>query len=219
MTLRRKDTRRFLPSKKRWLRTFARPLLWDGKPKRCIRLGLAASLKPSLAEHTPPSALHTMAVLQVFQAKLLRSMDESGPELEAFRDLRSATDLALWATKSTAQAIGRSMENLTVLERHLWLNLTEMKDADRAGFLDSPISTTGLFGPVVKGFAERYTKAQKASQAMRHFLPKQKGADSSADNAPSQAILEISSTPYIYEVHGRSSRPPETTGSASVELP
>lgn len=30
-----------------------------------------------------------------------------------------------------AQAIGRSMANLVVLERHLWLNLTEIKDMDK----------------------------------------------------------------------------------------
>lgn len=44
-------------------------------------------------------SLHTMAVLQVFQAKLLRSMDESEPNPAVFRELRSATDLALRATK------------------------------------------------------------------------------------------------------------------------
>lgn len=60
-----------------------------------------------------------MAVLQVFQAKLLRSMDETGPDPDAFRDLRSATDLALHTTKATAQAIGRAMANQAVLERHL----------------------------------------------------------------------------------------------------
>lgn len=36
-----------------------------------------------------------MAVLQVFQAKLLHALDESGPEPEAFKDLHSDTDLAL----------------------------------------------------------------------------------------------------------------------------
>ncbi|XDV15042.1 hypothetical protein PO909_015190 [Leuciscus waleckii] len=127
-----------------------------------------------------------MAVLQVFQAKLLRSMDESGPDPEAFKDLHSTTDLALRATKTTAQAIGRSMANLTVLERHLWLNLTEMKDVERAAFLDSPISTTGLFGPAVKGFAECFTEAQKALQAMRHFLPKR---NSSASDRHKKAPL------------------------------
>ncbi|KAL0171003.1 hypothetical protein M9458_035599, partial [Cirrhinus mrigala] len=52
------------------------------------------------------SLLHTMAVLQVFQAKLLQAMDKSSPDPTAFRELRSATDLALHATKMTAQAIG-----------------------------------------------------------------------------------------------------------------
>ncbi len=55
---------------------------------------------------------------------------------------------------------------------HLWLNLTEMKDADKIPFLDSPVCPTGLFGPSVEGFAERFTAVQKSSQAMRHFLPK-----------------------------------------------
>ncbi len=64
------------------------------------------------------------------------------------------------------------MASLVVLERHLWLTLTEIKDADGVSFLDSPISPSGLFGPAVEGFAERFTEAQKASQAMRHFLPK-----------------------------------------------
>ncbi len=118
------------------------------------------------------SALHSMAVLQVFQAKLLSSMDESEPDPATLRELRSATDLALRATKTSAQAIGRSMASLVVLEHHLWLTLTEIKDAEKVPFLDAPISPSGLFGPVVEGFAERFTEAQKSSQAMRHFLPK-----------------------------------------------
>ncbi|ROJ57633.1 hypothetical protein DPX16_23832 [Anabarilius grahami] len=128
------------------------------------------------------SALHSMAIFQVFQAKLLRSMDESGVEETAFRDLRSATDLALRATKAAAQAIGRSMTTLVVLEHHLWLNLTEIKDQDKTAFLDAPVSPSGLFGPAVEGFTERFTAAQKSFQAMRHFLPKL----SSSASAPSR---------------------------------
>ncbi|ROL50609.1 hypothetical protein DPX16_23879 [Anabarilius grahami] len=128
------------------------------------------------------SALHSMTIFQVFQAKLLRSMDESGVEESAFRDLRSATDLALRATKATTQAIGRSMASLVVLERHLWLNLTEIKDQDKTAFLDAPVSPSGLFGPAVEGFTERFTAAQKSSQAMRYFLPKR----SSSASAPSR---------------------------------
>ncbi len=135
------------------------------------------------------SALHSMAVLQVYQAKLLSAIDESEPDPATLRELRSATDLALRATKTTAQAIGRSMASLVVLERHLWLTLTEIKDADRVSFLDAPISPSGLFGPAVEGFAERFTEAQKASQAMRHFLPKRSSpaaAQSRPRTAPTQ---------------------------------
>ncbi len=77
------------------------------------------------------SALHSMAVLQVFQAKLLQIMDEAGSDLAAFRELRSVTTKT---TKTMAQAIGRPMASLVVLEHHMWLNLTEIKDADKIPF-------------------------------------------------------------------------------------
>ncbi len=108
------------------------------------------------------SALHSMVVLKVFQTKLLWCKDEADPDPAAFRELRCATDLALCATKAC----------LLVLERHLWLMLMEIKDVDKVPFLDSPVYPTGLFGPTVEGFAERFTAAKKSSQAMRHFLPK-----------------------------------------------
>ncbi len=54
----------------------------------------------------------------------------------------------------------------------LWLNLTEIKEADNVPFLDFLVSLMGLFGPAVEGFAEQLTAAQKSSQAMQHFLPK-----------------------------------------------
>ncbi len=69
----------------------------------------------------------------------------------SLRYLRSVTDLALRATKATAQAIERSMSSLIVLERHLWLMMTEMKEADLVPFLDALVSSGGLFGPAVEG--------------------------------------------------------------------
>ncbi len=143
---------------------------WKAKashPSKPCRITSALAGRSYASAGQAASALHSMAVLQVYQAKLLSAVDESEPDPATLRELRSATDLALRATKTTAQAIGRSMASLVVLERHLWLTLTEIKDADRVSFFPS-----GLFGPAVKGFAERFTEAQKASQAMRHFLPK-----------------------------------------------
>lgn len=77
------------------------------------------------------SALHSMAVLQVFQAKLLQSLDDGSVDTDVVRDLRAATDFALMAPKRSAQAIGRAMGFMVVLHRHLWLTLADLKDVDR----------------------------------------------------------------------------------------
>ncbi len=131
------------------------------------------------------SVLHSMAALQVFQA-----MDESVPGPATFKELRSATDLALCATKITAQAIGRLMASLVVLERHLWLNLIEIKNADRTAFLNSPVSTTGLFGSAVDCFVERFTAAQKSSQAFAsHFSNKRSSHKAQSTQQPVKSAL------------------------------
>ncbi len=119
-----------------------------------------------------------MAFLQVFLAKVIRSMDESNLNPAALKKLDSSTVLALRATKMMAQSISRSMANLVVLKHHLWLNIMEIKDADKIPFLDSPVSPTGLFVPAVEGFAKWFTATQKSSQD---------GADSAAskNRAPS----------------------------------
>ncbi len=86
--------------------------------------------------------------IQVFQAKLPRSMDESVQQhQEAFKELCTATDLSLRTTKAMVQAIGKTMASLVVLEHHLWLNLTEIRDAEKMAFLNSPVSPKGLVRP------------------------------------------------------------------------
>ncbi len=92
------------------------------------------------------SALHAMALLQVHQAKALRNLHEGGHDLAVLHELRAATDLALRATKVTAQSLGRAMSTLVVQERHLWLCLTDMKEQEKVQFLNAPVSQTGLFG-------------------------------------------------------------------------
>ncbi len=86
---------------------------------------------------------------------------------------------------------------LRVLERHLWLTMTEMKEADLVPFLDAPVSSGSLFWPAVEGFAERFTEAQKSSQAMRHFLPKRNSSSSASSrlkSAPNQQTAKSAPT-------------------------
>ncbi len=103
--------------------------------------------------------------------------EEAGLDTASLRDLRSVTDLALRATKATLQAIGRSMSSLIVLKCHLWLTMMEMKEADKVPFLEAPVRQ-----PVWTSFAERFTEAQKSSQAMRYFLPKRTSSSAASSH-------------------------------------
>ncbi len=54
---------------------------------------------------------------------------------------------------------------------------------DKVPFLDAPVSSGSLFGPVVEGFAEGFMEAQKLSQETRHFLPKLTSSSSASSRA------------------------------------
>ncbi len=62
------------------------------------------------------------------------------------------------------------MSTMVVQERHLWLCLADMKETDKARFLNAPVSQTGLFGDAVENFALQFSAAQKQTEAIRHIL-------------------------------------------------
>ncbi len=70
------------------------------------------------------------------------------------------------------------MSTMVVQERHLWLCLAEMREADKARFLNSPVSQTGLFGNAVENFSQQFCAAQKQTEAIRHILPHRAAAAS-----------------------------------------
>ncbi len=84
-------------------------------------------------------------------------MDEgTGLTPEAVKELRRATDLALRATKHTARAVGHSMAASVAAERHLWLNLTEIREKEKTFLMDAPISQSGLFGEAVSAVVDKF---------------------------------------------------------------
>ncbi len=118
-------------------------------------------------------ALHTMAILQAYQADVLKEMDEgTGLTPEAVKTLRRATDLALRATKHTVRAVGRSMAGSVATECHLWLNLTEIREKKKVFLLDAPISHSGLFGEAVSSVVEKFRSAKTQLAALKQFMPR-----------------------------------------------
>ncbi|XP_016106680.1 uncharacterized protein [Sinocyclocheilus grahami] len=69
-----------------------------------------------------------MAILQAYQTDLLNDLDKGqGLSPDEVAELSRTTDLALHATKQTATATGRSMVAMVVTERHLWVNLADIR--------------------------------------------------------------------------------------------
>ncbi len=149
-------------------------------------------------------ALHTMAILQAYQADVLKEMDEeAGLTPEAVKELRKATDLDLRANKHTARALGRSMAGSVAAERHLWLNLTEIREKEKVFLLDASISQTGLFGEAISLVVKKFCSAKSQSAALKHLMPRRMRDPS---NTPSPSLSRERSLPRK-ESTGRSCAP------------
>ncbi len=148
-------------------------------------------------------ALHTMPILQAYQADVLKEMDEgAGLTPEAVKELRRATDLALRATKHSARAVGRSMADSVAAERHLWLNLTDICEKEKVFLLDTPISQSGLFGEAVSSVVEKFRSAKTQLADLKQFMPRRMRDHST----PSSSLSREHSLPRK-ESSGRSCAP------------
>ncbi len=160
-------------------------------PSKPCRTTAHLANKAYASDGEAASALHAMAVLQVFQAKILQAAEGGALTAEATKDLRAATDFALMVTKRAAQAVGKAMGFMVVLQRHLMLNLADLKEADRKVLLNAPVTPSGLFGDAVESITDRFAEAQKRAKAMSHVMPRctfqQQTARSRYSSAPGSA--------------------------------
>ncbi len=153
---------------------------WKAKarhPSKSCRTTSALAGRSYASAGQAASALHSMVVLQVYQAKLLSAVDESEPDPATLR------------RPSFASHQDYRPSHRKVYARAPPVAHTDGDQGRGQGLQGAPISPNGLYGPAVKGFAERFTEAQKASQAMRHFLPKRSSpaaAQSRPRTAPTQ---------------------------------
>ncbi len=154
-------------------------------PSKTCKLTAALAAKAYSAAGQAASALHAMAILQVHQAKMLKQVHEGSTDAGLMQELHTATDFALRVTK--ARSLGKAMSTMVVQERHLWLNLAEMKDVDKARFLDAPISQAGLFSDTIEGFAQQFSAVQQQTEAIQHILPWRDAPSTAAPGARPQS--------------------------------
>ncbi len=134
------------------------------------------------------ASLHTMAVLQEYQADLLKDLDKGrGLSPDEVAELCRTTDLALRATKQAATALGRSMAAMVVTERHLWVNLADIGKKEKGFFLDSPVSPSELFSTSVEMVVEKFRR----SAAFKSFIPRSPGLSPNNTGALARPGLRI----------------------------
>lgn len=59
------------------------------------------------------------------------------------------------------------------MERHLWLNLSGIKEKDKTFFLDALLSPAGLFVDAVTSVVERFQEVKKQAAAFQRYFPHQ----------------------------------------------
>ncbi len=158
-------------------------------------------------------SLHTMAVLQVYQADLLKDLDNGqGLSPDEVAELRRTTDLALRATKQAATAMGRSMAAMVVTERHLWVNLADLEKKEKGFLLDAPISPSQLFGTSVETVVEKFREARACSAAFKTFIPRRSRTEPEQSGGPGPSWSEDRRRVQKASVATRAPPPPAGRG-------
>ncbi len=155
------------------------------------------------------ASLHTMAVLQAYQADLLKDLDMGqGLSPDEVAELRRTTDLALCATKQAATAMGRSMADMVVMERHLWVNLADIGKKEKGFLLDAPVSLSELFGTYVETVVEKFREAKARSAAFKAFIPRRSRSEPEQCRGPGPSRSEDLRWPQKASVVARAPPPP-----------
>ncbi len=137
-----------------------------------------------------------MAILQVHQAKVLKQVYEGSTDPGLMQELRTATDFALRAMKVTARSLGKAMSTMVVQERHLWLNLAEVKYVDKGTLFRRP-------GDTVEGFAQQFSAVQQQTEAIQLILPRRDAPSTAAPGARPQSARRLSLGVLPPSVSGR----------------
>ena len=79
-------------------------------------------------------------------------------------EVRLATDYILRVLRGAVLSLGRGMTSMVVVQRHLWLTLSDVSDRERAVYL-------GLFGPSLDAILAKFELRKKQNVGSEHHHP------------------------------------------------
>ncbi len=84
-------------------------------------------------------------------------------------------------------------------EHHLWLNLTEIREKEKAFLLDALISGSGLFGDAVNAVVDKFRAAKTQSVAFKQFMPRRACKPASASSSREHPVPSKESVGRVSE--------------------
>ncbi|MGH0174925.1 UNVERIFIED_CONTAM: hypothetical protein FKN15_073590 [Acipenser sinensis] len=111
---------------------------------------------------------NTASVLTAYLDGVLREAPLPEP---VATELRLLSSTLLQISGLQGEALGRTLANLIVARRQLWLSQARVPGADKAAHLDTPISPGHTFGPAVEEILQRSHREREASQQVTVLLP------------------------------------------------
>ncbi|KAI2645010.1 2-oxoisovalerate dehydrogenase subunit beta [Labeo rohita] len=123
-------------------------------PSKLLRTTSVQVGKGYTATGQAGSCLHTMSVLQAYQADLLKELDESDEiRKDDITELRRTTDFS---------------------------TVYGSPEKDRVFLLDAPLAPSGLFGDAINSVVDRYQEARKQAAAFQRYLSRRSLAQGAA---------------------------------------
>ncbi|CAL8322350.1 unnamed protein product [Arctogadus glacialis] len=116
---------------------------------------------------------NTATILNLYTHHLSGLMQNQPVDASLEREFQSATMCLASVSKEKAVASGRSLTQLWVVRRHLWLSQSKLQPADRHCLLRVPVESTAMFGPqAVGGIGQGAQKRLHLGRRLSDGFPK-----------------------------------------------
>ncbi|MGH0124455.1 UNVERIFIED_CONTAM: hypothetical protein FKN15_018775 [Acipenser sinensis] len=120
------------------------------------------------AEEQVTRLANTAGLMTAYLDGILRSAPLPEPVAS---ELRLVLGTLLQISGFQGQALGRSLGDLVVARRQLWLSQARVPDEDKSALLDTSITPGHTFGPAVEEILQCSHREQEASQQVAAMLP------------------------------------------------
>ena len=113
---------------------------------------------------------NTVAILTLYTHHLSGLMQNQPVDASLAREFQSATLCLASVSKEQAVASGRSLAQLWLVRRHLWLSQSKLQPADRDCLLKVPVEPIAIFGPQASSLLQQAQDRRRCADEVSESL-------------------------------------------------